>query len=57
MNFGCNPETKSRNINGYQKMAEMIDDYKLISLFDYIMAVVVFGTERKILYSMRVNVS
>lgn len=47
VNFGCNPETKSRNINGYQKMAEMIDDYKLISLFDYIMAVVVLGQKER----------
>lgn len=32
VNFGCNPKTKSKNINGYQKMAGMIDDYKLITL-------------------------
>lgn len=43
VNFGCNPETKSRNINGYQKMTEMIDDYKLISFFEYIMAVVILS--------------
>ena len=43
VSFGCNPETKSRNINGYQKIAEMIDDYKLISFFEYIMAMVVLS--------------
>jgi len=43
VNFGCNPETKSRNINGHQKMTEMIDDYKLISFSEYIMAVVILS--------------